>query len=212
MDYTTLITSQHSSAAKFVALVDAITKPLAEITATLQSMQQIYDVDVAQGQQLDYVGQWVGVNRKVSTPIEDAWFSWNTVGLGWNEANWKGPYEPTEGIVDLDDSTYAAIIHNQIAANYWNGSVEEVQDLTFNGLSAFAIWVAVVDNMDMSVDVYVAGPLPAPLRALIQRNVIPPKTAGVRVNAIHEIDYPLFALDSATTIYFAGLDRGVFNT
>lgn len=212
MDYTTLITSQHSSAAKFMALVDAITKPLAETTAVLQSMPELYDVDVAQGQQLDYIGKWVGVNRKVSTPITDAWFSWNIAGLGWNQANWKGPYEPTEGIVDLDDVTYNAIIHNQIAANYWDGSVEDVQDLTFTGLSTFDIWVAVVDNMDMSVDVYVAGPLTAPLRALIERNVIPPKTAGVRVNDIHEIDYPLFALDSATTIYFAGFDRGVFNT
>lgn len=212
MDYTDLITSQHSSAPKFMALVEAITRPLAQTTELLKTAPTIFDVNSAFGQQLDYIGLWVGLSRRVSTPINAAWFSWNTPGLGWNEANWKGPYEPSEGIVDLDDAAYNTMILNQIAANYWDGSVVAVQDLTLTGLQGFDIWVAVVDNFDMSVDVYVAGNPSAALKALIERNVIPPKTAGVRINEVHYVERPLFAIGVEETIYLAGINRGILQS
>lgn len=210
MDYTSLITSQHADKPNFAALVTALTQPLGEIATLAQSMPTLYEVETVRGEQQDYVGRWVGINRHVPTPIENAWFSWNVEGLGWNQANWKGPYESVEGITDLDDATYGTVMQNQIAANYWDGSVEQNQNLGIIAVDGVNIWAAVADNMDMSVDVYIAGNPSAAIKALIERHFIPPKTAGVRVNDIHYIELPLFALSVQESIYQAGLDKGVF--
>ena len=98
-DYTALVTSEHAKRPKFMARVALTTGAMAQASDAALALPGAFSVDSAIGAQLDRVGLWVGVSRKQTIPVPNAFFSWNTVGKGWNQANWKGPLEPTEGIL-----------------------------------------------------------------------------------------------------------------
>lgn len=214
MDYTSLITSEHAKQPRFGAFVDAITKPLSDITGSLESMQTLVtDVDTAEGAQLDVIGIWVGLSRKQSVPIPNAYFSFDTENLGWNQGIWKGAYESTQGIVELDDSTYRAVMKAKIGSNYWRGSVEELNVIGSTSLSQLGVLCFVIDNMDMTCTIYIIGFPSAALLELIKRGICPPITAGVRVTGYilaSVAGAPFFALDVYTTAEVAGLDFGSF--
>ena len=93
-DYTTLITSQHKDKSKFVAWLAVLTDAVDDITDVTLHLPTDFSVDAAVGVQLDAVGAWVGVSRQQEYSIAGVYFSFNITGRGWNEANWRGPYEP----------------------------------------------------------------------------------------------------------------------
>lgn len=212
-DYTQLITSEHADKPRFVATVALTCGMLGQAADVAQSLTSAFSVDEAIGAQLDKVGLWVGISRNQQVPIPNAYFSWDTAGLGWNQANWKGPYEPTEGITVLDDETYRAVIKAKIGSNYWAGTNETLQVIAESAFAGLGVQCFVIDNFDMSVTVYILGAPTAVLLALIKRGVVPPKTAGVRVAGYilaSDPGAPFFALDVYTTSEVAGLDFGSF--
>ena len=212
-DYTALVTSEHAKRPKFMAMVALTTGAMAQASDAALALPGAFSVDSAIGAQLDRVGLWVGVSRKQTIPVPNAFFSWNTVGKGWNQANWKGPLEPTEGITTLDDATYRAVIKAKIGSNYWAGTNETLQVIAQSAFSDLGVQCFVVDNLDMSVTVYILGAATAVLIELIKRGVVPPKTAGVRVAGYilaSSPGAPFFALSVYTTSAVAGLDFGSF--
>jgi hypothetical protein len=156
MDYTTLITSEHADKPKFMATVDLTANAIGAIAAVAQSLTTIYDVDTAVGQQLDYIGLWVGCSRRLQVPL-NVFFSWNTTDLGWNQGIWKGPNESTTELVNLDDETYRLVMKTVIRANHWDGTLVQYQEIM---QAAFPNnqFVA-VDNQDMTMSIYVYGPV-----------------------------------------------------
>jgi hypothetical protein len=213
-DYTTYITSEHADKPNFLATITALTEGAGQISDMLQSLPQKFDVDLAVGDQLDAVGKWVGFSRQLVAPIAGVFFSWDTAGLGWDQGNWKGPFEPTQGIVTLDDQTYRFALKGKIAANYWDGTVDSLLVISTTGLADLGVSIVVEDNMDMSTDnVYIlGGSLYAALLALIKRGVFPPKAAGVRINGYYLSSFPgapFFGLDVENS-YVSGLDVGAW--
>lgn len=212
-DYSTLIPSLHRGAADFMATVEAITKPLAQIIDLQNSLVSAFDVDTAIGIQLDIIGLWVGVRRRQSIPIPNAFFTWDDPDLGWNVGSWKGPFIPTEGISVLDDDTYRAVIKAKIGANYWDGSMQGLQQIGSTDLQSVGVQSFVLDNLDMSVTIYILGAPTAVLIEMIKRGLTPPKSAGVRVAGYilaSAPGAPFFALSVPTTTEVAGLDFGSF--
>lgn len=212
-DYTQLITSEHVDKPRFVATVALTTGMLGQAADAALSLTPAFSLDAAVGAQLDKVGLWVGISRNQNIPIPDAYFSWDTEGLGWDQANWKAPYDPVEGITTLDDATYRAVLKAKIGSNYWAGTNETLQVIAESAFADLGVQCFVVDNFDMSVTVYILGAPTAVLVALIKRGVVPPKTAGVRVAGYilaSEPGAPFFALDAYTTSEVAGLDFGSF--
>lgn len=59
-DYSKLITSQHRSKPKFVALVEAIVKPYVDCINTLKELNSKFDVDTANDPYLEVLAKWVG--------------------------------------------------------------------------------------------------------------------------------------------------------
>lgn len=214
MDYTTLITSQHSERPRFRAALSALTKGLSDNTAVLQSMTtQVSDVDTAVGVQLDTIGLWVGISRRLTVPIAGVFFSFDTPNLGMDQGVWLGPYESTAGLTVLDDETYRAVLKARIGANYWNGAVDTVNKIGQTALSQQDILCFVLDNMNMAITIYIIGTPNQALIEMIKRGVIPPKPAGVRVDGYilaSLSNAPFFALDVYTTTEVAGLDFGSF--
>lgn len=208
MDYTTLITSQHNKRPNFLAVVQALTGPLSDITDVLATMESKFDVDVAVGDQLDAVGRWVGLSRLLVVPLATDFFSFDIEGKGWNEADWKGAFVPSSGVTSLPDDLYRLAIRTRIAKNYFEGTNERLVQIMSDALAEVGILVSPVDNMDMSLSMNIYGTLTAQQRELILRGYMTPKPMGVRItnNELGGTGYLWFSLDSST----AGLDVGIF--
>lgn len=212
-DYVKLITHQHADKPKFVAMVDLVAGALGSITDTTLSLIDKFDVDQAVGDQLDIIGLWAGIDRQQRIPIADAFFSWNTADLGWQQANWKGPFEAVEGITTLDDATYRAVILAKIGSNYWEGTNKQLNEIGGTALLDVGVRCFVLDNLDMTTTVYILGSPSAALIELIKRGIAPPKSAGVRITGYilaSTEGAPFFALSVTTTTEVAGLDFGSF--
>ncbi|WP_143296080.1 DUF2612 domain-containing protein, partial [Burkholderia pseudomallei] len=124
-DYTVLITSEHSDKPRFMASVSALVQPLVEQMNVLESMPGKFDRDNVIGVQLDDVGLWVGVSRKIRTPLTGVYFSFDIAGLGFDQGTWKGPFDPDTGLTILDDDTYRLVIRAKIGANHWDGTLQQ---------------------------------------------------------------------------------------
>lgn len=212
-DYTTLITAGHRDKPKFVETVGLLTGALGQIYDRTVSLTEAFNIDVAVGAQLDIIGLWVGISRRQLVPIADAFFSWDTPGLGWDQANWKGPFEAAEGITILDDETYRAVIKAKIGSNYWDGTGEEIQVIGQEAFDDLDVQCFVLDHLDMTITIYILGAPTAALIEMIKRGIAPPKPAGVKINGYilaSTPGAPFFALSVPTTTEVAGLDFGSF--
>ena len=209
-DYTDLITSAYRNKPLFVAIIQLLAGTAGQIADETDAIPFAFDLDVAVGAQLDVIGLWVGLSRKVSVPISDAYFTWDNPKLGWDHANWKGQYEPSQGIVFIDDNLYRIAIRAKIKGNYWDGTNEGLKQITDTISIGPGVYCAVIDNFDMTVSLYVTGFLTAAAAELVRRGVMQPKAGAVRIEgAYYSPEGPVFALDYETGI-LAGLDVGAF--
>jgi hypothetical protein len=176
-DYLKLIPPEHAGQPNFLEALTAFVAPFVDGQNLAASLAALFDVDFAVGQQLDFVGQWVGISRRLRVPIPNKYFSFNIANIGVNQGIWFNPDDPTEGIVTLDDSTYRLMIRAKILANIWDGSLGEANA----GLQAiFDGTVQLQDNFDMTYSIITTGTLSSALFVeLVQQGYIPLHPAGV---------------------------------
>ena len=212
-EYTALITSEHSDKPRFMATVEALVQPLVDQMGVLQSMPGRFDLDVAVGDQLDTIGVWVGVSRKIRTPLTGVYFSFDIAGLGFDQGTWKGPFDPDTGLTVLDDDTYRLVIRAKIGANHWDGTLEQSAAI-LNSVFDADTHVFIEDHQDMSMTIGIAGKVPpATFLALLSGGYIPLKPEGVRVNytVVTTVDgSPLFGFDMSNQLV-AGFDVGAWS-
>lgn len=182
-DYTGLITSEHADKSKFMAMVGAVAGMFADSQNFLASLTPAFDLDTAIGAQLDVLGIWIGVSRRIAVPIANVYFSWDTAGVGWDQGVWKGTFDPGSSISVLDDDTYRLVLRAKIGANNWDGSIITAAPILSEIFGDSGTYVQIYDNGDMSFNIYIMGPPPSALKmALISGGYIPIKPAGVRAN------------------------------
>ncbi|EOE0160095.1 DUF2612 domain-containing protein [Klebsiella pneumoniae] len=153
--YTDRISNYHAGKPKFFAHVDLSTRPLIDIAQTMAGMISAFDIDTAVGKQLDILGEWIGRKRRVSTPISGVYFSWDTEKLGWDQGVWQGPFDPDDGFLDLSDEVYRLVLKVKIAINHWNGQNDTLPDILDSALAGSGIRMAVIDNQDMSISIWI---------------------------------------------------------
>lgn len=196
-DYLDLVTSEHSNKPKFMAMIAIHAAISVQIQTVLESMIPLFDLDTPPvGDQLDIIGQWVGVTRDVNIPITGIFFSWDdVVATGWELGIWKGDNN-SNSITTLPDPQYLTLIKARIAANHWDGTTE----------GAYAIWsvlfpnitLLIQDQQDMSFYVAIVGQVLDSLTlALLTGGYLPLKPEGVHINGyIVPVDTnPLFGWD-----------------
>lgn len=233
--YLALLGGYWQGKPKYVALMTALLTPMADLEAFLSTLNAQFDVDSAIGAQLDVVGQWVGMSRFVNEPLTNVYFSLDTQNLGFDQGSWFGPYDPTEGLTELDDDTYRKLIYAKIEINNWDGTLPGTVpiilklfdletpvpgayqlDLNFTlDSSTLAATAAqtnffVYDNNDMSITIGITGLVPpAVFLAVLAAGYLPLHPGGVLVNYyISSADNtPLFALDQ-NGVSMAGFDNG----
>jgi hypothetical protein len=212
-DYLNVITSEHRDKPNFIAMVQGMSSAVVSIQNVIESMIGLFDVDSAVGDQLDVIGEWVGVSRNVSIPISGVYFSFDGSDptIGWDNGTWQ-PSNLPSNVTVLPDDTYRVLIRAKIAANAWDGTTE----------GAYLIWsqvfpdfeILIQDNEDMSYSLIIAGAVPDSLTvALITQGYIPLKPEGVTVNEyyIPVTTGPAFGWD-INTEYLQGWDQGSWTT
>lgn len=208
-DYTSLITTEHADKPKFMAMMGIVAQCFADQINVMQSIPAAFDLDVAVGVQLDAVGAWAGVKRQVNTPLQ-VYFSFDKSGLGFDQGSWQGPFDPTSGLVSLDDETYRTLIRAKIAANSWDGTIPSAA-AAYAGLFANSgSYIFIQDNQDMTMTVGVSGAIPSALMvALLTGGYLPLRPEGVLARyVIPSINNTsLFGFDVANQ-YIGGFDTG----
>src|ERR1700759_4619644 len=144
--YLSLITSEYRYQPKFQAWASVLLQGLVDAQIVVASFPGIFDLDNAVGDQLDKVGEWVGVSRDV-TVVEPTWFSWAVAGLGWGQGRWQGPFDAADTrTVVLDDYHYRVLIKARIVANNWDGTVEGAY-LAWNTLFEAEVYQVLIQNV-----------------------------------------------------------------
>ena len=203
-DYTTLITSEHRDKPNFVATVAATCNQVSAIVDVALSLQNLFDLDTAVGEQLDQIGLWIGASRRLAVPI-NVFFSWDTQGLGWNEGQWNGQFQAETQLVVLDDEPYRLLLKVVARANHWDGTLVQYQEIM---QMAFPDnFFAATDNQDMTMSIGLYGPpLSQVLYAMLNGGPLSKiKPAGVRL--FIEPDFNFGFQESPSSV---GFGQGVF--
>lgn len=211
--YLNLVTSEHRNRPNFIALLTAYIEAFVDNIATAKTMPGLFDVDVAVGDQLDKVGQWVGVSRNLSVPLTSVYFAFDTVGLGFDQGTWFGPYNPITQIVSLPDDAYRTLLKARIAANQWDGTIPGAEAIyaALFGEEGFSVFIQ--DNQDMTMLFGLLGPVPDAITiALLTGGYLDLKPGGVGIEGyvIPTVPMtPLFGFDVDNDT-IAGFDMGAW--
>lgn len=169
---------------RFVSTVRACVSPFADVQRVLQGLLINFDIPTAVGQQLDIIGQWVGVVRGVPVPLAGYFFTWDDVpGDGWDGGYWKGTYDRDYGVVILGDDQYRQLINAKIRANSWDGSAYGIYMILHQVFPG--AYLQVVDNQDMTIGINIPdGELTLIEKALLTEGYVPIKPAGVSIEFV----------------------------
>jgi Protein of unknown function (DUF2612) len=207
--YQNLITSQFQEQPDYQAVISLSVSTYVQIQDVLNSMIPIFDLSLDPiGDQLDIIGQWVGVSRDIKNPFSNIFFEWDgTQFQGWDYGIWQSSGNPS-AIVVLPDDVYLLLIKAKIASNSWDGTTE----------GAYAAWNIIFPNLtllyldyqNMSFAVAVVGTIPDSLTlALLTGGYLTLRPEGVEISEyfIPTTSNPMFAWDLDTPT-LKGWDSG----
>ena len=211
--YTDLVTSEFQSSPNYLSMVGVTCQPFGDVGMVYGAMPGLFDLDIAVGQQLDYIGQWVGISRELTEPIPGVYFSLDTVGLGFDEGVWLGPYDPASGLVSLPDDYYRVVLAARIVNNAWKADIPSAYQLLNNVFSPLGYQLLIVDNGDLSMDLLLSGTTAGitPLAtALLTGGFFDVRPIGVEISYGYGVA-PLFGLDTENSL-ISGFDVGSWTT
>lgn len=211
-DYLSLVTSQYQNSPNFLAMISQIGALPVQVQSVLNSFTTLFNLSTPPvGDQLQIIGQWVGISNQVDVPITGVFFTWDgTAATGWDAGSWQIP--GATGIVTLPDSTYLNLINAKIAANSWDGTTEEFYEILSEAFPDYLILMLDHQNMSYSLGI-IGNPVDSLTLALFTGGYIP-----VRPETIEVSDYftntnsgPLFGFDMDTSLV-QGWDSGSWVT
>lgn len=197
--YTALITSEFKTP-QFLAFVYYCTQMLHENVLLLNDY--MYDIDTAIGFQLDYIGQWVGFSRYISSPLSGIFFSFDNDGLGFDLGYWQNEYT-ANGLSALIDSDYRQILKLKIAANSWDGSIPSALAILQSVFPNTGIIIQ--DNQDMSMTIILEGVVNLVTQSLLNAGYFDLRPAGVSIT--YSTTTIAFGFDISTS-FIGGFDVG----
>jgi len=178
--YSGLITSEYKLSNNFNLWLKAVLDILNDISICLSLMDYVFDLDYAQGVQLDILGQIIGVSRTL-------------------------PFQPSGGVSPiLDDDTYRILLKATIANNQWDGTINSLYPIWNNLFSGGQI--VIQDNQDMTANIILSGSFNSIIQDMITHDMIVPRPETVAYNYIVG-NLPVFGFDR-NDAYIAGFDVG----
>ena len=183
-DYLNLIPSENRQKPDFLAAITTFIQPFIDEQSTLNGMSDKFDIDTAEGQQLDVLGQWVGIGRRVFVPVY--------------------------GDVLLADEQYRQILYAKIVRNSWDGTIADAYTI-FDIVFGAPYKIIIIDNQDMSMLFGIfrtdAMPIDPLMQALFSGGYFDLRPSGVLITGYITGDLPLFGLDYDDS-FISGFDVG----
>jgi len=214
-NYLNLITSEHADKPKFNAMMQLLVQPLVDLQNLMATFPLLYDIDVAVGQQLDQVGKWIGVSRVLKIPLSGVYFSFDIVGVGFDQGTWYGPFDPLTSLVSLGDEPYRNLLRAKILANQWDGTISGAYAAYNQLFSESGTTILIFDGCDMSIALAILGTVPDPVTlSLFTTQVLPLKPAGVQITGYYVPSIPgdpYFGFDVQNSAV-SGFDHGAWGT
>lgn len=212
--YLSRVTQEHADKPNFIKFITALLQPFIDAQGLFVDLITTFDIDTAVGVQLDAVGQWVGRSRDIITPFSGIYFSFDTLGLGFDEGSWQGQFNPTTGITKLDDETYRQLLKAKVIMNHWDGTIEMAALALAELFGPFVgTLISIQDNQDMTMTVALGGQSPPGiLLSLLQGGYVPIKPEGVLINyGVTSVNQTaLFGFDTEN-LSIKGFDEGAWS-
>jgi len=177
-DYTSLIPSENSQKPKFSAMVSSVAGCFVDSINAIEGIEPAFSLNTAVGAQLDILGIWIGLSRTLQIPYA-VFFSFDTTGLGFDQGNWKGQFDPISGLATMDDDTYRQMLRAKIGSNNWDGTMPSFRFIMNEVFAGLGITISCVDNHDMTMTVTFSKKPSALLMAIVSGGYLPLKPAGV---------------------------------
>lgn len=212
-EYLKLIPASNAKQPKFVATVTTDISVQIQVQNLLASMIPIFDLSTPPiGDQLDIIGEWVGVSRTIAVPISGVFFTWDgDANVGWDYGTWQPSGDPGQ-VTSLPDDAYLTLILAKIAANIWDGTTENAYQVWDDLVGSQGISILIQDYQNMSYAMVIVGDIiPSLTLALITGGYIPLRPEGIKITEYFVGSAPLFAwdVDNAT---LKGWDTGKWAT
>lgn len=186
------VAAQYTESQKFLAYIRALLASSAELEAVLQKVAEQVDIDLAEGVNLDVIGEIVGISRIIQASVQLAFFGFqdNAAALNFGEEGSQGigarfydEGEPYLATSVLNDPEFRLLIRAKIVKNHALGTNEDViAGLAYLFGGGMAIQVAVEDIGGMAIQVAVGRPLTYLEKVLITNLDVLPRPAGVRIS------------------------------
>lgn len=160
--YIDLITSQHKTKPKFTAWLSSVLNVVGDGMDMTAGMPNKFDIDIAEGVQLDTLGVAIGRGRTLN-------------------------FQPSGGGSPvLDDTNYRIALKAKIAQNQWDGTIPQIYDIWYSLFTDVSL--VIVDNQNMTMSALVEGQLDPVATELVASGYIIPKPAGVGLTIIEVTD------------------------
>lgn len=148
-----------------------------EICTAFEQIRTSYDVDEAEGEQLDVIGRIVVIDRSYESSLD-----WDSLLWGQPVAQWGGTniqWESTGQAVNdtVSDAIFRTLIKAKIAKNNSDATLDGIVDALLYITNAAPI--RVVDNEDMTMSVSFGSELDDITRFVLNTFDIVPRPQGV---------------------------------
>lgn len=182
------VATQYSESQDFLAYLRALLDSSSELETVLQTVAAQTDIDVAEGVNLDVIGEIVGVSRIIPDSIAIMFFGFTgqsgatpfgeegvlSIGARFREEN-----EPATVTSVLADPEYRLLIRAKIVKNHSHGTGEDM----LRGMAyLFNAPMAAVDDIgNMAIAVAIGRQLTFQEQTIVKTLDILPRPAGVRI-------------------------------
>ncbi|CAI9119535.1 DUF2612 domain-containing protein [Brytella acorum] len=178
-DFIGLITSEHQNSPKFIQTVSVSVQAFIDQINLATTAYEFYDLDNAVGAQLDAVGLWVGISRYVALSVEQ-FFSWDTIGLGWDQGIWFQVGDAESQVTTLEDSDYRQVIRAKILCNRWDGSLPMAIEIIQTAVGSTTAPIKAYEQ-DMAVQFTVTATVSRVLQDVLEGGYLPIKPVGIDI-------------------------------
>lgn len=151
--YLDLITSEHRLKPKYIETVSKLIEKIEDGIVCAETYDFNFNLDNAQGSQLDILGEIVGAKRKLDFV----------------------PGGTTSSVLNDDD--YKFLIRSKISQNSWDGSTEGLNNIWSEMFPDAKL--IVYDNQDMTCSMLLLSSLSAIQIDMLMNNMLLPKPEGV---------------------------------
>jgi hypothetical protein len=217
--YQDLLILQYWDKPKARATIETIIRGLINAGVEIQKIPEYFDIDKAEGKQLDVLGRIIGIRRIVINGIPKLFFGFNgaSVAQGFGMAVFKTNESYAYSPLQLEDYQYRFFIKAKIAKNFFNGAMSGANGLLELLSFIFGDKIYAVDTNNMIIRFYIRQGIDQTLFRYILEDDLIPKPAGVRIDFVGLLQETSFGFNGNPNVKgfgmapFAILFRGEIN-